>query len=372
MMRRAFALLAFLALGLTTLTALADPPGLKPLAIGSPAPDFRLPGVDGKTHGLHEYDASKVLVIAFTCNHCPTANAYEARFKKFADDYKAKGVAFVAISPNDPKAVRLDELSFTDLDDSFEAMKIRAKDHAFNFPYLYDGETQATSRAFGVLATPHLFIFDADRKLRYQGRFDDSEVKEVKSHDAIKAVEAILSGSKVAIETTRVPGCSTKWADKQESARQWLAKADAEPVSLEEIDASGVAKLVKNDTKNLLLVNLWATWCGPCVAELPELVEMNRMYRSRAFRLATISLDEPAKRDAALEMLRKNHVSAANYLSKVDGQDKLAEALDKEWPGPVPYTLIVAPGGKVIYRKSGAIEPLEVKRAIVGYLGSTY
>jgi peroxiredoxin len=372
-MQQAIRFLAFLGLGLIELTVHADPAGLKPLAIGSPAPDFKLPGVDGTMHGLSDYAGSKVLVVAFTCNHCPTANAYEARFKKFVDDYKSKGVAFVAISPNDPRAVRLDELGYTDLDDSFEAMKVRAKDHAYNFPYLYDGETQATSKAYGVLATPHIFIFDADRKLRYQGRWDDSEVKTVKSHDAINAVESILNGSKVEVETTRVPGCSTKWADKRESAEKWLAKADAEPVELNTIDAKGVAELVKNEKeKKLLLVNVWATWCGPCVAELPELVEINRMYRGRAFRLATISLDEPAKREQALEMLRKNHVSAANYLSTLESQDKLAEVLDKDWPGPVPYTMIVAPGGKVIYRKSGAIDPLEVKRAIVGYLGRTY
>ena len=225
----------------------------------------------------------------------------------------------------------------------------------------------------GVLATPHIFIFDADRKLRYQGRFDDSEVKDgqVARRDQRRRGPA-QPGRPWSVEKTRVPGCSTKWSDKRESARQWLAKADAEPVKLEEIDGPGVAKLARNDTKNLLLVNVWATWCGPCVAELPELVEINRMYRGRAFRLATISLDEPAKKEPALEMLRKHHVAALNYLSKLDSQDKLAEALDQAWPGPVPYTLLVAPGGKVIYRKSGAIDPLEVKRAIVDHLGRTY
>ena len=371
MTRRTLALAASLALA-----ALIARPGLaadpKPLAIGSPAPDFRLPGVDGKDHALKDYAGAKVLVVAFTCNHCPTANAYEARFARFAADYGPKGVTFVAISPNDPKAVRPDELGYTDLDDSFEAMKIRARDHHFAYPYLYDGETQATSRAFGVLATPHIFIFDADRKLRYQGRFDDSEVKEVKSHDAMNAVDALLAGQPVPVATTRVPGCSTKWSDKREGARQWLAKADAEPVTLEPIDEEGAAKLVKNEGKGLLVVNLWATWCGPCVAELPELVEMNRMYRGRGLKLVTISLDEPEKRESALEMLTKHHVAAANYLRKATSADRFAEALDKEWPGPVPHTLIVAPGGKVIYRKNGAIDPLEVRRAIVGYLGRTY
>jgi peroxiredoxin len=352
--------------------AVADPPGLKTLPIGAKAPDFRLPGVDGKTYGLKDFAAAKVLVVVYTCNHCPTAQAYEARLKQMHDDYKDKGVALVAISPNDAEAVRLDELGFSDLGDSFADMKIRAKDQKFTFPYLYDGETQETAKAYGVLATPHVFIFDADRALRYVGRFDDAEVKTVKSHDARNAVDALLAGKPVPVETTRVRGCSTKWSDKRESARQSLAKWNAEPVALESIDDAGVAKLVKNDSKNLLLVNVWATWCGPCVAELPELVTINRMYRGRNFRLVTLSLDDVKKRDDALKVLKENRVAAANYLATTEDHDKLAEALDKDWPGPVPYTLLIAPGGKVVYRKSGAIDPMELKRAIVGQLGRTY
>ena len=352
----------------------ADP---KPLAIGASAPDFSLPGVDGKTYALGDFAGSKALVVVFTCNHCPTANAYEDRLKRFAAEYEPKGVKFVAISPNDPLAVRPDELGYTDLDDSFASMKIRARDHQITYPYLYDGETQATSHAFGVLATPHVFVFDADRKLRYQGRFDDGEVKPVHSHDAINAVEAVLADKPVPVATTRVVGCSTKWADKRANAREWLAKADAEPVTLTPLsDLAAVKELVQNDDqdkiKGPMLINLWATWCGPCVAELPELVEINRMYRHRGFRLVTIDMDEPDKRDEALAMLEKNHVAARNYHLQVDNRDQFAEALDKDWPGPLPYTLVVAPGGKVLYRKSGAIDPLEVKRAIVGYLGRTY
>ncbi len=143
-------------------------------------------------------------------------------------------------------------------------------------------------------------------------------------------------------------------------------------MTLEPVNIGDVAKLTANDTKNLLLVNLWATWCGPCVAELPDLVTMNRMYRGRHFRLVTISLDDIAKKDDSLTLLKENRVAAANYILSSDDRDKFAEALDRQWPGPVPYTLLIAPGGKVLYRKSGAIDPLEVKRAIVGYLGRTY
>jgi peroxiredoxin len=364
--------IALAALALLTGPAPAEPPGFKALPIGDPAPDFKLPGVDGRTYALADFADARVLVVVFTCNHCPTANAYADRIRKLHADYKDQGVALVAISPNDPLAVRLDELGYTDVGDSFEEMKIRAKEKPFTFPYLYDGEMQKTSLAYGVLATPHVFVFDRDRKLRYNGRIDDADVKVPKSHDARNAIEAVLAGKPVPVEKTRVFGCSTKWSDKRDDARRALERWDKEPVTLDEIDDAGVAKLVKNDTKKLLLINVWATWCAPCVAELPEFVTMNRMYRKRDFQLVTLTLDDPEKKDAALKALEDKKVAATNYLVRTKDRDKFAEALDKEWPGPVPYTLVVAPGGKVIYRKTGAVEPLEVRRAVVGFLGRTY
>jgi peroxiredoxin len=135
-------------LTVTAMAAFADEPQAT-LPIGSPAPDFSLPGVDGKTHTVKEYAGSKILVIVFTCNHCPTAQLYESRIEKLADDYRGKGVELVAIEPNNAKAIRLDELGYTDVSDSLEEMKIRAAYRHFSFPYLYDGETQSVSRAYG-------------------------------------------------------------------------------------------------------------------------------------------------------------------------------------------------------------------------------
>src|SRR5689334_23260625 len=197
MLTRLAAVLPFLlaTLGLVIPAVAADQP--KTLDIGATAPDFKLPGVDGKTYTLADFADAKLLVIVFTCNHCPTAQAYEKRIKAIDADYKDKGVRLLAISPNDPKAIRLDELGYTDLSDSFDEMKIRAKEHDFKFPYLYDGETQATARAYGVVATPHVFIFDQQRMLRYVGRIDDSDVKQVKSRDACNAIDALLAGKPV-------------------------------------------------------------------------------------------------------------------------------------------------------------------------------
>jgi len=344
----------------------------KTLEIGARAPDFDLPGVDGRNYRLQDFADAKVLVVIFTCNHCPTAQAYEQRIIQMHEDYRDKGVALVAITPNDPLAVRLDELGYSDLGDSFEETRIRAQHRGFKFPYLYDGDTQVTSRAFGAQATPHVFIFDAQRILRYVGRIDDSEVKQVKSHDARNAIEALLAGRPVPVERTRVFGCSIKWSEKREDVQRALAKWDAEPVALRDIDAGAVAALARNDSKNLRLVNVWASWCAPCVAELSELVTMNRMYRGRNFELITISMDSADRRDQALETLKRFHVSSVNYIYSNEDKDKLADALDAQWEGPVPHTLLIAPGGKVIYRKTGQFDPLEVRRAIVDFLGRTY
>ena len=345
---------------------------VKTLEIGAAAPDFDLPGVDGKRYTLHDFDNAKLLVVIFTCNHCPTAQAYEGRIKQIYADYKGRGVALVAINPNSPDAIRLDELGYTDLSDSLDEMKQRAREHGFQFPYLYDGDTQKVARVYGVLATPHAFIFDRQRKLRYVGRIDDSEVKEVHHRDARDAIDALLAGKPVSVEKTRVFGCSTKWIDKSDSARKAIEKWDQEPITLAAIDVKGVQSLVKSDSGKLRLINVWATWCGPCVAELPELVNVNRMYRGRPFEFVTLSIDEPEKKPQALELLKQKHVAATNYLFSSDDKDALANALDKQWEGPVPYTVLVAPDGKIIYRHNGAVDLMELKQAIVGCLGRTY
>jgi peroxiredoxin len=349
-------------------------PEIKTLEIGARAPDFALPGVDGQIHRLADYDKAKALVIVFTCNHCPTAQAYEERIKKLAADYKGKGVALVAISPNDPQALRLDELGYTDLSDSLDEMKMRAKDRQFNFPYLYDGDKQEVSKAYGPMTTPHVFVFDAERKLRYVGRVDDNERKprEVKSQDARNAIEAVLAGKPVPVATTKTVGCSIKWSDKRSSVKEAFAKWAREPVVIWPVDVAGVKKLLKNEGNKLRVVNLWASWCPPCQREFPDLVEINRMYRGRDFEMVGVSLDDPRTKDKVQAFLEKNQASYADYL--FDGQDVkgLVSAVDPKWGAEIPYTLIIKPGGEVLYRQLGTIEPLEVKKVIVGYLGRTY
>ena len=344
-----------------------------PLEIWSAAPDFNLPGVDGKNYRLADFAKANILVVVFTANHCPTAQAYEGRIMQLVTDYKSKGVAVVAISPNDPLAIRLDELGYTDLGDSFEEMKIRAAERKFNFPYLYDGRTQEVSRAYGTVSTPHVFVFDKERKLQYTGAVDNSDdPNKIKKSFARDAIEALLEGREVAIKKMKPFGCSIKWADKRNSVQKAFAEWAKEAVEVNMIDANGVREIMKNNSGKLRLVNIWATWCGPCVIEMPELVNINRMYNKRAFEMVTISGDMPSKKDNVIKFLKDKQVSCTNYQFNSEDRTELGEALDKGWEGGIPYTIIIKPGGEIIYRHSGPIEPLEVKKAIIGYLGRYY
>jgi peroxiredoxin len=357
------ALLPIVALSQTTHT------DHKTLAIGSPAPDFKLPGVDGKTYSLSSFKNASVLVIVFTCNHCPTAQAYEDRLIQLTKDYSAKSVAVVAISPNDPKSVRLDELGYSDMSDSFEEMKARSKQKQYNFPYLYDGDAQATAITYGPVATPHAFIFDKTRKLRYQGRIDNVE-KPTKTPTELNtrdAIEALIQGKPVPVETTKVFGCSVKWAEKTSLVKKGHEEWAKERVTLNTIEEPAIKELLKNNTDKLRLINIWATWCGPCVTEFPEFISINRMYRRRDFEFISISADDPTKKEKVLKFLQQQQASNTNYLFASDDKYKLIEAVDPKWQGALPYTILVEPGGKIVYGKQGPIDAAVIKQMIVDH-----
>jgi len=346
---------------------------VKPLPIGSKAPDFDLPGIDGVNHTLHEYDSYDILVILFTCNHCPTAQAYEDKIIKIADEYGKKGVGFVAISPNDPNAITLNELGYTDLGDKLEDMVKRAEEKKFNFPYLYDGETQTTAIAYGPFATPHAFVFNKERILKYSGRIDDTEnpYVEPETTDLTNALDALVAGKDPEVAQTKTFGCSIKWSWKNEWVKKLQEQWAAEPVTLNDIDLAGVAELMKNNGDKLRYINVWATWCGPCKIEFPELVDINRTYRDRDFEFISITIDKPNKKDKALEMLKKFEASNQNYLFTGKVYD-LIETVDKDWQGSIPYSALIAPGGEIIYKIEGAIDPLNFRRQIIKYLGRYY
>lgn len=342
-------------------------PDVKTLEIGSKAPGFNLPGVNGKTYSFKDFDKAPVLVIIFSCNHCPTAQAYEDRIIAISKDYKPRGVALVVISSNSTKALNLSEMGYTDMGDSFDEMKLRAKDKGFPFPYLYDGNDQKTALAYGPAATPHCFVFDKERILRYSGRVDGSEKPGTgKGEDLRNAIDAVLAGKQVPTPVTKVFGCSIKWSWKDEYTQKLYKQWAELPVTLEEIDISGVKELIKNSSSGKIrLINIWATWCGPCIMEFSDLVTIDRMYRGRPFELITISADKPAKKEDVLNFLKTKQASNKNYIFNLDDVYKLIEAVDPEWQGGLPYTLLIEPGGKIIYKKQDTIDPAAMKKMIV-------
>jgi thiol-disulfide isomerase/thioredoxin len=342
------------------------------LPLGSPLPDFKLPAVDGHEYTPADFASADVLVIVFTCNHCPTAQAYQGRLQQLVADYRPRGVGFLAINPNHAEAVRLDEMGYTDLGDTFAEMKVRAAQQGFNFPYADDGPTQAVVERFGAAATPHVFIFDRARHLRFEGRIDDSEREDLVRHrDTREALDALLAGRDPAVTHTKVFGCSIKWREKTGDNVRWRAKVAAEPVALARADAAALRELRANaGTGKVRLINVWATWCGPCVAEFDELVEQNLRFRHRDFELVTLAAQFPDEEPKVRKFLQEHQASTRNLIFGSTDKYALLEALDPEWSGALPYTLLIGPDGRVLYRETGGIDFLALRRAIVPALNA--
>ncbi len=337
------------------------------LPIGSPAPDFNLPATDGKFYTLGDFADAQVLVIVFTCNHCPTAQAYEDRMKAIAAEYKSKGVDMVAISPNSPLGLLYEELGYTDLGDDFEDMKLRAEHKQYNFPYLYDGDNESVSLQYGPVATPHAYVFDKDRKLRYTGRIDKVEKPGgANGEDLRNAIDAVLAGKEIAEPATKTFGCSTKWAWKTEYKVKMEKEWEEKPVDVAKLDIKGIQDLMKNEgSDKLRLVNVWATWCGPCILEYPEFIVLQRMYGARSFEFVSLSADKPQEEDKVLAFLRGKYSAVPNYLYSEEDKYALIDAVDKNWDGALPYTALIEPGGKIVWSHQGSVDFMELKRAIV-------
>ena len=339
---------------------------IKTLEIGQKAPDFKLPGIDGRFHTLSEY-TSEILVILFSCNHCPTAQAYEDRVIQFVNDYKDKQVQLVAISPNSPTAVQLEELGYSDLSDSFEEMIIRAKNKEYNFPYLYDGDTQGVSLKYGPVATPQAFVFDSERILQYVGRLDAKEKPgAANAEDLRSAVNALLEGKYPETSVTKTFGCSTKWGWKSENHERLNFEWAKNPVELIKIDENGLQSVLKNEDSNKLrLLNIWATWCGPCIVEYPEFIKVHRMFKDRDFEFVSLSADRPDREEKVLEFLQSRNSGVKNYLFDKDDKYALIEAIDPNWNGALPFTLLVEPNGAIIWKHQGEVDFHQLKKVIV-------
>ncbi|MES2659267.1 MAG: redoxin family protein [Verrucomicrobiota bacterium] len=354
----------------------------KVLAIGADLPNFSLPGTDGKTYTPADFKDSKVLCIIFTSNHCPDAVAAAARTEQIHKDYKDKGVALVAVNGNNPGALTPDELGYSPFNDSFEEMTPFAKDFGWTFPYLYDGEKQEFVTACGGQSTPHVFLFDADRKLRYTGRMDDAgrNSGNVDKSYLRDALDAVLAGTDVKEKTTRSFGCSTKWNFKKANVAADQAAWEKRPVTVADLNEELSKKIRANGSKNLRLVNFWSTTCGPCVKEFPSLIDAGRRFQSRPMEFISISVDPADQRSTVSKFLESRYAAIPDPVAKSLAEsglpsnnfhwtggnpDAMAHAIDTDWSGALPHTVLIAPGGKILWRHTGEIDIVEVRRQIL-------
>ncbi len=354
----------------------------KVLPIGSILPAFSLPGIDGKTHTEATYANAKILCIIFTSNHCPDSVAAASRMEQIHKDYKDKEVAVVAISSNNPIALRPDELGYSPYGDSFEEMKPFADSHGWTLPYLYDAETQKFAIACGAQSTPHVFVFDSERKLRYTGRMDDAGRSSgpVEKSYLRNAFDALLAGKEIEEPVTRSFGCSTKWLFKAESVVKEQKAWEEMPVTLDELDEPLAKKLRENKSGNVRVINFWSTTCGPCVAEFPDLVDTYRRFQNRNVDFITISMDPLEQKAKAKKFLESRHAALSkrtkpsmekegrtsnNYIWNGGNPDKLAEAIYPEWTGALPFTVIISPEGEILWTHSEEIDVVELRKQIL-------
>jgi thiol-disulfide isomerase/thioredoxin len=282
----------------------------------------------------------------------------EDAIRKLYQANRSKGLALVAINPNSPKAVRLEEEQYSDVGESLEDMTVRAQFRNFSYAYLFDGETQAVSMRYGPEATPSVFLFDHDRKLRYYGGIDSAE----------DAVANLLAGRPVATAATMPVGCAPKWKPHTADVAAELQRIHSEPVALDLAGAEELKKLRSNPTGKLLVVNFWATWCAPCVSEFDDLQAVYRTYRGRGLAFVTVAENEPAEKAAILKLLEKEHASTTNLVFASADIAALQTAFDPNMGAAVPFTVVITPDGDVVYQEEGEVTLLDLRRAILANL----
>ncbi len=339
-------LLAYACLGIEPGGEAGQPP-----AIGRPAPDFRLKDLNGKLHELKDY-RGKTTVIGFISARCPVSNAYQDRVRALAEEYNQKGVVFIGINSSSDEA--LDEI------------RSHAAASRFKFTILKD-EGSVIADAYAAERTPTVYVVDAEGVLRYQGRIDNSQnPRMVRRGDLREALNQILAGKPVSVAETKAMGCLIKRS--QNKPRPALAKvsqiaADEPEVGL--LKPAGYAGLLKQSEGKILIVNFWATWCGPCVAEFPEFVAIDTKYRDRGLRVIGISADETAEiKTKVVPFLKQQKARYENFVQDVEDPQDMIDVVNKDWSGTLPATFVYGKAGKPIYTRFGIIDREELVAAI--------
>jgi peroxiredoxin len=303
------------------------------LVIGESAPDFTLTDLSGKKHSLRDY-RGKTVIVGFFSTECPIVNAYHERIRALAAEYAKREVALLGIYPNSAEPLA--------------AVKARTTRQKFSFAVLKDEGNQVAD-LYRAQSTPEMFVIDGEGKLRYHGRIDNSpEPARVRRHDLRAALDEILAGKPVSVTETRAFGCAIKRG-------QTTAQNKAGAIAL--LKPAEFAKLREQSRGQVLVVNFWATWCGPCVAEFPEFVMLDEKYRSKGVRIIAISADEPAElQSKVVPFIRKQQARFEVYVQDVDDPEEMIRQIGSEWSGALPATFVYDKEGRLSYSSLGIID----------------
>jgi peroxiredoxin len=331
-----------------SLTTFAQP---NKLTVGQPAPDFALKDTTGKAHSLKTYRGQTV-VIGFVGTKCPIANAYITRMNGIAADYKAKNVVFLGINSNVNEPLKL------------------VKEHAAKAKYVFSilkDDSNVIADAYGASVTPEMYIVDGDGVLRYHGRVDNaSDERRVERHDLRVALDEMLAGKAISRPDLKAFGCVIKRAGVTETTK--LQKPVQTPAAVSPIallKPTDFNKLKADSQGKVLLINFWATWCAPCVAEFPEFVMIDKHYRSKGVRTVSISTDEKSDLEGAvLPFLKKQKAEFESFLSDADDPQELIDVVDKNWSGALPATFVFDKQGKLVFTKYGIIDREELLKVL--------
>ena len=364
------------------------------LTIGEAAPAFTLKDLAGKQHKLADY-RGKLTVVAFLSAKCPISNAYNERIRALAEDYAKQGVTFLALNAS--------------ADESANEIKAHADKQGFTFSILKDKDNKIAD-AYGAVRTPEMFVVDGAGVLRYHGRIDNSHLPiHVKTHDLRNALDELLAGKPVTVAETKALGCIIKRAQQAEGrggtgsvsdlslhtashqpvayfpafsfalqrkpvakrpVAKPAAKTPAKPLpKIGLIKPANFTALRDSWKGQVVVLNLWATWCAPCVAEMPEFVKLHNQYNGKGLKIVAISADDVSEVNTLVaRFVRDKGLPFEVAVMDTDDPQQMIDLINKDWPGTLPSTFVYDKTGKLIYSRFKIIDREELIKTVEGAL----
>ena len=330
------------------------------LTVGAAAPEFELNDLAGQPHSLKSY-RGKATIVAFISARCPISNLYKDRIKAVADEYTRRGVNFVAINSS--------------ADETVDEVRAYAEDNKLGFTILKD-EGNVVADAYAAERTPKVYVIDGEGVLRYRGRIDNSQnMRLVKQNDLRVALDELLAGKPVTVADTQAMGCiikrtqdlaqsktakpapgKTTQASKPAPAKP-SATATASMPKVAPLKPAAFAGMIKASAGKVVVVNFWATWCGPCVAEFPEFVKLDNEYKTKGgVRFVHITADDMTDLKKAVAFLKEQKSNADQFIQDTEDPQEMIDVVFKDWQGVLPATFVYDKTGKMVFHRLGIID----------------